>query len=239
MNPLNTTLPFHPTFGRMRTLLLSLILHLTLTASAQPRFGLATGLSVLRNFSPQQKFTVVGQTVQAQAHFTPRITGYAWIEYYTAGSYTNRFTATAKSALTTPQQLTYDATASITLRHFSLGLKRYFMGGYRNAVTTNIYGSAGFGFLFGRVSNGFTPAVDTTIYRVSPQLGTGPLRRLTFDLGIGAEYPLNENFFLFADARTWLPASGNSSLFLHNQEVFPSAVMLTGGLRILFGLSEE
>jgi hypothetical protein len=59
------------TFERMKKalLLIGLNLSLSLAASAQVNFSISTGGVVLRNFSPQQKFWAVGQTIRGDIHF--------------------------------------------------------------------------------------------------------------------------------------------------------------------------
>lgn len=212
-------------------LLLSLNLSLHLLLSAQVDFSIGTGLSGLRNFSPQQSFWAIGQTVQTVFHFSPKESAYAWLDYYTEGKFKNNFIATAKTSSVLPQQLNYTATGRLTYRHVSVGWKHYFKGSFNEEKKINYYGLAGFGFLFARVRN--TVPVDTVLYNVVPRRGEDRIRKLTFDLGAGAEQPLGGNFFLFADGRIWLPASSNSSPYLTNQRNVPLAFMLSAGLRVL------
>jgi hypothetical protein len=197
---------------------------------------LGTGVSGLRNFSPQQKFWAIGQTVQAVFHFSAKQSAYAWLDYYTEGKFKNNVTATAKSPSLTPQQLNYVATGRLTYRHISLGWKHYFKGSFEQDKTLNYYGQAGFGFLFAKVRNSNSAPVDTSLYDANPREGIDKIRKLTFDLGLGAEQPLGANFFLFADGRLWLPASSNNSPFLTNQRNVPLSFMVSAGLRVLFGL---
>lgn len=228
------------TFDRMKKALLtlSLSLILNLAVQAQVEFSVGTGVSGLRNFSPQQGFWAIGQTVQTVFHFSPKQSAYAWVDYYTEGKFQNNFIATAKSPLASPQQLPYQATGRLTYRHFSLGWKHYFRGAYNANSDFNLYGLAGFGFLFAKVGNDFSTAVDTTIYHAQTIAGESNIKKLTFDLGIGSELPLGGNFFLFADARTWLPASSKISPYLHSEKNVPLPFMLSAGLRVLFGLSD-
>jgi hypothetical protein len=225
------------TFERMKTWLLSVGLVICSLASAQIKFSISTGGVVLRNFSPQQKFWAVGQTVRSEFHFTPKQSAYASIDYYTEGKFKNNFTATANSITTTPQQLSYTATGVLPFRQISLGWKHYFKGGYTVGKSINIYGAAGFGFLFAKMRNSFSIPIDVILYNAQPQQGEGKIKKLTFDLGLGGEMPLGGNFFAFADARTWLPASGNTSPFLHNQRNVPLVVTASVGLRLLFDFS--
>jgi len=218
----------------MKRSLLAVGFLISLSVSAQVQFGMATGLSGLRNFSPQQKFWAIGQTLRANAHFSPTQGAYASLDYYTEGKFKNNFIASAKSALTTPQQLAYTATGRLIYRQFSIGLKHYFRGSFNAETDYNIYGLAGFGLLFAQVSNTNSVAIDTTLYQIQVFDGKGNFRKLTFDLGIGGEAPIGGNFFLFADGRTWLPASSNTAPYLHNQKNVPLPFMLSAGMRILF-----
>jgi hypothetical protein len=218
-----------------RLLFLSLNLAFCFLAITQENFSAATGVSLLHNFSPQQSFNAIGHTIRVNAHFTPTQSAYAWIEYYTEGKFTNNFTATAKSPLAMPRQQRLAATGRIGYRHFSLGWKHYFNGGYSNDNRVNVYGLAGFGFLFATISNAFSTDVDTTQYSLATASGSGSLHRLTFDIGIGGERSLSGNLFLFADVRSWLPASSHPSPYLHNQRNVPLPVMLSAGVRVLLG----
>jgi hypothetical protein len=120
------------TFERMKRSLLAIGLLISVSVSAQLDFSLATGLSGLHNFSPQQHFWGFGQTIQTNFHFSPTQTAYVSLDFYTEGKYKNNFTAIAKSSLTQPEQLAYTATGRINYRQFSLGLKHYFFGTYNS-----------------------------------------------------------------------------------------------------------
>ena len=225
------------TFERMKKGLLAISLLMGVIASAQVEFSVGTGLTGLRNLSPQQKFWAVGQTLQTNFHFSPKQSAYAWLDYYTEGRFRNETTATAKSPMINPQQIPYTATGHLTYRHVSLGLKHYFRGAYNTDKDFNIYGLAGFGFLFAKVRNTSSTTIDTSLYNVQVWEGEGPLKKLTFDLGLGGEMPLGGNFFIYSDARAWLPASINESPYLFNQRNVPLAFMLSAGVRVLFGMS--
>lgn len=215
--------------------LFSLNLILNLSLSAQVEFSLASGISGLRNFSPQQGFSAIGQTVRMNFHFSPKQSAYASLDHYTEGKFNNNFSATAKLPTTSPQQINYIATGRLRYREISLGWKHYFKGAFNEAKNLSFYGTAGFGFLFAKVRNNFQ--VDSNLYAVTPTQGENKIRKLTLDLGGGAEYPLGGNFFLFADGRLWLPASSHTSPYLSNQKNLPLAFMLSAGLRVLFGTS--
>jgi len=225
------------TFERMKKWLLFIAIGSCSLLSAQPKVSIVTGLSVLRNFSPQQKFWALGQTIRSDFHFSLREAAYASIDYYIEGRYKNKFTAVADSVNTTPQRLNYTATGGLTFRQISLGMKHYFIGGYTSEKKFNIYGVAGFGFLFAKVQNSFSIPVNDSLYKNEMKQGAGTIKKLTFDLGIGGEVPIAGSFFAFADARTWLPASSNTSPFLHNQRNVPLPVTASIGLRLLFDFS--
>lgn len=225
------------TFGRMKKWFFVLAVVISNILSAQVKFSITTDISLLRNFSPQQKFSVIGQTVQSIFHFAPKENLYAWIAYYTEGKFKNNFTATAKFGFTSPQQILFTATGRLNYRQISVGLRHYFKGSYNEEKDVNVYGIAGFGLLFGTINNSFSTPVNSRLYTASTMEGAGKLRRLTFDIGLGAEVPLGVNFYAYADGRTWLPASSHSSPYLHNQRNVPLPFMLSAGLRFLFDFS--
>ena len=222
-------------FVRMKRSLLAAGLLLSLSVAAQMDFGLATGLTGLRNFSPQQKFWAIGQTIQTNFHFAPRQALYASLDYYTDGKYQNNFTASAKSSATQPEQIAYAASGELIYRQISLGVRHYFKGTYNAEKSYNIYGLAGFGFLFSKVRNTNSPFIDTTLYHLKVITGEVSLKKLTFDISFCLEVPIGGNFFVFADGRGWLPASSGTSPYLHNQKNVPLSVILSLGLRMSIG----
>ena len=223
-------------FEPMKKGLLAICLFFAYSVSAQLNFGIATGISVLHNLSPQQKFWAAGQTIHGLLHFSAKHSLYASIDYYTKGKFTNQFNATAKSAGTAPQQIDFLVTGRPSFRQMSIGWKHYFKGRYDSETGINLYAQAGFGLLFSQMENDFSTNIDTAQYHVPLQPGEGNFRKLSFDLGFGAEYTLGGNFFVFADTRTWLPASGYPSPYLHNQKNVPLSVMLSVGFRVLIGM---
>lgn len=214
---------------------LTLNLSLNLFSSAQPPFSVGTGIAGLRNVSKSQGFWALGQNVQVAFHFSPRQSGYASLDYFTGGSYRNTFTAAARLPQTSPQQLAYTATGRLEFRQVSVGWKHFFRGAYNAETGINVYGTAGFGLLFARVSNVFNTSVDASLYATPNVAGNTEFKRITFDAGLGAEYPLGGTFFAYGTVRGWAPASETRSPLLHNQRNVPAAVIATAGLRILFG----
>lgn len=202
---------------------------------AQIRFSMAPDLSLMRNFSPQQKFWSLGETVQFNFHFNAKQSAYAWITYYTPGKFKNNFDAVAKSSTTSPVVVPFKASAKWRNNELSFGWKHYFKGSYSAETGYNIYSTAGFGLMFTKVENVFTPAVDTSLYTTPTLAGKSQFYRLTIDLGAGIEFPIGGNFFLYGDVRTWIPTTDYPSPYLHNNKNVPLPFMVSGGMRILFG----
>jgi hypothetical protein len=201
------------------------------------RFSIASDVSVMRNFSPAQKFWALGQTVQAQLHVTNRESFIGGIRYYTPGNFKNSFIATAASPLVTPATKEYRVAGTWRLREVVLGWKHYFKGNSEAEESWNLYGIAGFGLIFTNVENGIISSIDTSIYKVqpAPRAGIGHWKRLSLDLGMGGEYPMGGNFYLYGELQTWIHTSAYPSPWLHHNERVPLPVLLNVGLRILFG----
>jgi hypothetical protein len=202
---------------------------------AQIRISVAPDLSLMRNFSPKQKFWSLGQTIQFNFHFNAKQSAYAWLTYYTPGKFENNFNAIAKSQTTTPSVIPFKASAKWRNNEVSVGWKHYFKGSYDAEAGYNIYSIAGFGLMFTKVENIFEPAIDTSLYTTPTLSGNSEFYRLTIDLGTGVEFPIGGNFFLYSDVRTWIPTSDYPSPYLHNNKNVPLPFMISGGMRILFG----
>lgn len=205
-----------------------------MTFAQQPSFSIATHVVALRNLTPKEKFWSIGQNVQVSLHLSPRESGYASLEYYTEGQFKNNFTAVAKTPSSNPPSIAYTATGRLRYRQISLGWKHYFKGAFNAVSGVNIYGEAGFGYLFSKVKNNTSFPLDTALYNVPVAFGEGQLKRLSLDAGIGAELHLGGPVYTFVTLRTWLPASYHSSPFLHNSDRVPLSLMAGMGLRILF-----
>jgi hypothetical protein len=204
------------------------------SAEAQIRFSVSPDISLMRNFSPKQKFWALGETVQGNVHFSPKETMYAWISYYTPGKFKNNLIADAKSSATSPLAVPFRATSKWRNNEFSIGWKHFFKGAFDYEDAINIYGLAGFGLMFTKVENVFNTSIDTAQYNVPVLPGNNKFNRLTLDLGIGAEYPLGADFFIYTDLRTWIPASDYPSKYLVSNKNVPRPFMISAGLRILF-----
>ncbi|HEY0434859.1 MAG TPA: hypothetical protein VGC95_13380 [Chitinophagaceae bacterium] len=198
--------------------------------------SIATDASILRNFPTNQRFWSFGQDVVADWHRDNRSGPYAWLSYYSNGHFKNPLVAVAKSPLLSPQQINFVNRATVRLVQISLGWKRYFVGTSDADGKWNVYGLAGFGLIFGKAANQYTPAIDTSNYSVSgaPVTGTGHFKRLTVDLGLGWEVPLGGDIFLYIEGKTWIPASNYPSPYLFDNKNAPFTAMTCAGIRILF-----
>jgi len=220
----------------LKIIIAALFVLLSFTALSQ-QYSFVTDLSVLRNFSPNQKFWSIGQNFQANINISKKESAYIGFAYFRNGSFRNYFLTHARSSSTTPQDLPYKVTGTWGMREISLGWKHYFKGAYDAEEGWNLYGVAGFGFMYARVNNTYNTIIDTTLYMqpLAPASGNGKLNRLTFDLGLGYEYPMGGNFFIYGEGKTWLPASNYPSPYLHSNRKVPFPVIASLGIRILFG----
>ena len=119
----------------------------------------------------------------------------------------------------------------------SIGWKHFWYGAFNNEHDFNIYTQAGFGIMFARIENIYSTPIDTSLYdnSAAPLKGEGKFNRLTFDLGLGVEYNVGGTIYAYSDLRTWLPASNYPSEYLHSNENVPLPLIISVGLRILFG----
>lgn len=202
----------------------------------QVKFSLATDLSYLHNFDKQQRFSVFGQTLQGNWHLDKKNTFYTRVNYYAKGKYNSNLSATAKSVSTLPQSISVSNNTEMSLKIFSVGIKRYLVGYYDKLEKFNLYGSAGFGLIFGAATNNFSVPVDTSIYIVQNNIasGSGNFKRLTFDITGGWEIPVGYEIFLFTEARLHIPTSDYPSNYLLKNDHAPFTGSLNLGFRILF-----
>jgi hypothetical protein len=198
------------------------------------RFSVATDLGIQRSIKKEQQFWSLGHTVNALFNITPKDAIYVWFGYYTNGKFNNQLTATGKAPLTNPQQISYTNRTLLRSKHFSVGFRKYLVGNCETEKGWNLYASAGFGLLPGRITNTHSVVIDTALYNVPVLSGTSNFKRLTADLGLGWEKPIGAEFYLYAEARTWIPASDYPSKFLFVNDNAPLTAMLNIGLRILF-----
>jgi hypothetical protein len=218
----------------LRILVFGLVLLARIPGSAQTRVGIATDILVLRNFSPQQKFWSIGQSLQGIFHFSSKESAYVSLTYSVSGKFKNEVTTTSRAPVPEPD-LHYTVHSNWRFRELSLGWRHYFKGAFDQEQTWNFYGTAGFGLMFTKVQNDYDPRFDTSSYNLIPPLeGLKTLRALTFDLGLGIEYPLGANFFAYGGIGAWLPASHDPSPYVYDKNL-PRPVTMHAGLRIVFG----
>jgi hypothetical protein len=205
------------------------------TSQAQEGFSIATDFSLLRSISKNQGFFAIGQTIQGNVHFTNTESAYAWLSYYTNGTFKNTLTAIAKDPTTTPRNINYTSSSKLSYQQVSIGWKHFFVGGAESESPYTIYGLAGFGLVSGKIENTWDKAIDTAdyIFELRAIEGSATFKRLSFDIGIGTEARLATSVYLYADLRTWLPASNFPSPYLYNNSL-PRVIIASTGLRILF-----
>jgi len=191
---------------------------------------------VLRSFKEDQRFWAIGQAIMTDWHFTNKGGAYASLSYSSYGNFTNHLSATAKSATTSPQQIDFNNKAQIRFQQVSLGFKHYFVGTTDAEINWNLYSITGFGLMLGRVTNSYSNPIDTSLYNApgQPVNGSGHFKRLTLDLGLGWEIPLNGDFYLYVNGKVWIPTSDYPSKYLFVNDNAPLVGMLGLGIRILF-----
>lgn len=217
-------------------LLIAVFPVLAVPVYGQVKFSVATDISVLHNFDNKQRFTVVGQTIQADLHLDEKNTFYSWFTYHSNGKYNSQLTASAISGATQPQTISFSNYSEMRLRQLSVGIKRYLLGSCKNLEKFNIYGSAGFGLIIGRASNNFSVPVATSLYTVQNNIinGKGDFKRLSFDLSAGWEIPISYEIFVFTEARLHIPTTDYPSSYLLKNNNVPFLGGINLGIRVLF-----
>ncbi len=190
----------------------------------------------MHNFDPQQKFTVIGQTVLPQWHLDKKNTVYAWLLYHANGKYENTLIATAKAPGTQPQTISFTNQSTMRLRQISFGFKRYLVGSFDHLEKFNLYVAGGFGVMYGHASNTFSTNIDTALYTVQYNVahGSGDFKRLTFDITGGAEFPVSYEIFIYSEIRMYIPTTDYPSSYLMNNSHAPFLGSINLGIRIIF-----
>ena len=203
---------------------------------AQVKFSAATDISLLHNFDPQQKFTVLGLTIMPQWHLDKKNTVYAWLNFHWKGKYENTLIATANSPTTQPQTISFSNQSEMKLKQISFGFKRYLIGSYNSLEKFNLYAAAGFGVMYGNASNIFSTNIDTSLYTIQYNVvhGSGDFKRLTFDLSGGIEFPISYEIYIYSEMRMYIPTTDYPSKYLLNNSHAPKLCSINLGLRILF-----
>ena len=143
-------------------------------------------------------------------------------------------TATAKSVLTTPQQVGYTNYARIRFNHISMGWKHYLKGAYNTEDSWNLYAYAGFGLMFGIAQNIHSVSIDSAKYDIPVWSGKAKFKRLTFDLGLGYEIPVGGDIYFYMEGRALVPTTDYPSRYLFINENAPLMGSVNAGLRLLF-----
>jgi len=201
---------------------------------SQPFFSIASDAGLQRDFKKDQRYWAIGHTNQAIFHLTQKGGIYVWFAYYSSGKFKNKVTANAKDILTSPQQINYVNSSRMILKQFSVGWRKYLKGSPDAESGWNLYGYAGFGVTFGGVKNTHTPSVDTSLYNVPVRAGSANFKRLTVDLGLGCEFPLGGDYYIYTEGRVWLPTTDYPSKYIFVNNNAPLVGMLDVGIRILF-----
>lgn len=218
---------------RRAAIITSLIVLCHATFSQVP-LSFSTDMDLQRNFKKQQQYWAVGSHIQFCFHLTPKDGIYSWFGFYTNGNFSNRLTATAKLPTTVPQQINYRDSSQMRFRHFSIGWKKFIKGLPNAEKGWNLYSSAGFGLLLGKAFNYSSTRPDSALYDLPILPGEGNFRRLTLDLGLGVEFPLGADIYLYSEARTFIPTSDYPSKYIFINEKAPMVGSLGAGIRILF-----
>lgn len=220
-----------------RTAAISVFLFLLVSfASAQyyPSFSLSTGLDLQRSFKKDQQFWAVGHTTMANFHLSKKEGIYVWFSYFSDGKFDDAVTATAKQPATIPQQVPYTNSTRIRFKHFSLGWKHYFKGAPEAEKGWNLYGNAGLGLMLGRVLNTHSVIIDTADYNLPLLPGKANFKRLTLDLGLGVEFPIGNDFFIYGESKVLLPTTDYPSPYIFINDKAPFTASAAVGLRLYF-----
>ncbi|MBK6936644.1 MAG: hypothetical protein IPH18_06965 [Chitinophagaceae bacterium] len=211
-----------------------LCIFITIQAWAQPRFSIATHPEVLRSLRKEQQFWAFGHNTQAQFHLTPKDGIYVSFGYYSAGKFENQLEAKAKDIIYAPQQIAFTNQAGLNTKHFAAGWKKFLKGNAEAEESWNLYSIAGFGLLFGKISNVHSSSVDTTKYVVPVLEGAAKLTRLTYDIGLGVDVPTKGDIYFYSEAKLCVPAWGYPSNYLLVNDKAPFMATFGAGIRILF-----
>jgi hypothetical protein len=191
-------------------------------------------VGIQRNFKKEQLYWAIGHNTMAIFHLTSKDGIYVGFAYYSSGKFKNNVTATAKSIITNPQQVTYINNAIMRVKQFSVGWRKYLRGTADAEKGWSLYCNAGFGLLLGLIENSHSVSIDSAVYNVPVLSGKANFKRLTLDLGAGWEIPIASDFFFYTEARVWVPTTAYPSKYIFVNTNAPFVGMLGAGLRIIF-----
>lgn len=214
-----------------------LILNLSHAVHAQySGFSISTDLSYLRSFQKNQQFNTIGNCIRFISHATPTDGFYTWLSFYGSKDvYVNTQAIAKDPSSTQPQIIPFSNRSSIRLRNLSLGWTHYFVRTIKEeSQTFGLYGQAGLGLTFGMVRNAFMEDIDTAFYHTPVLHGKSGFKRLTLDLGLGAEQNIGGDVFLYLEARSYIPASSYENPYLFVNKNAPLTGSVHAGLRVYF-----
>jgi hypothetical protein len=207
----------------------------SIAAIAQyPQFSLATDVAVQHSFKKSQSFWAAGHTTIANFHLSPKNGVYIWFAYFSDGKFKDQITADAKLVSTLPRQINYQNSARLRFKHLSVGWKKYLKGVPDAEDKWNLYGYAGFGLMMGRVINTHSAIIDTAMYNVPVLSGKANFKRLTLDLGLGAEIPVGGDLYIYGEVKALIPTTDYPSRFIFINDNAPFVTTLGLGIRLLF-----
>lgn len=123
------------------------------------------------------------------------------------------------------------------LRQFSLGVKKYLLGGsYDKLENYSLYVTGGFGLIIGTASNIFSRSIDTSLYTIQNNVvhGVGDFKRLTLDIAGGADFPVSYEVFIYAEIRMHIPTTNYPNNYLLKNSDAPFLGGINLGIRVLF-----
>ena len=212
----------------------ALLIFIFSAGSSQVPLSFSSDLNVLHNFKKQQRYWAIGAHLQFCFHVTPKDGIYSWFGFYTNGKFTNHLVATAKSTATIPQQVNYTDTTQMHFQHISFGWKKYLKGLPLAEKGWNLYSSAGFGLMLGKLNNYSNRRPDSLIYGLPIRGGEARFKRLTLDLALGVEFPFASDMYLYSDTRLFIPTTDYPSKYIFVNEKAPMVGSIGVGIRILF-----
>jgi len=223
-----------PLIQKIITAVVFVILLGNIAFCQQMRLSLASDAGLQRSLKKDQRYWAAGQTIGAQLSISPKNGAYLAFVYYSKGNVNNEVEATAKSPVTQPAVIAYTSKGVIKNRQISIGWKHYFKGDFASEDKWSLYGTAGFGLVFGTAQSTSSVAVDTALYEMPVLSGKGHFKRLTYDLALGFEKPLGGDIFLYSEIKTAIPSTDYPSKYLYVNEGAPLTACACIGLRVLF-----
>lgn len=88
--------------------------------------------------------------------------------------------------------------------------------------------------MMGRIVNSHSVVIDSSVYIVPVLSGKANFKRLTLDLGLGLEFPVGGDIYLYFEGRALVPTTDYPSQYLFINKNAPFTAAANAGLRILF-----